>query len=215
MVIPKSVFTRTWPTLWLDILLWPTQEPPPSPFWQLTRTMVWVNCRGGNSDHGLSFLFSTDLQYFWILAVQVLRGLSFGLSWVVPALSILGHSGHRCSDLAHILECLGRLWKYPEVTLCSSDFLCPPAPFFQYPYARAQLSLPCHLSTHDTRCKAKAGSWRGSPLQSGRAQQLALPFRSLPTRLLSDHRPPRKHKIESCLTLRRCLNHLQRKSVPT
>ena len=21
-------------------------------------------CRGGNSDHGLSFLFSTDLQYF-------------------------------------------------------------------------------------------------------------------------------------------------------
>ena len=24
-----------------------TQEPPPSPFWQLTRTMVWDNCRGG------------------------------------------------------------------------------------------------------------------------------------------------------------------------
>ena len=41
----------------------PTQEPPPSPFWQLTRT--WSeSCRGGNSDHGLSFLFSTDLQYF-------------------------------------------------------------------------------------------------------------------------------------------------------
>ena len=42
---------------------------PPSPFWQLTRTiyiyMLWSEfCRGGNSDHGLSFLFSTDLQYF-------------------------------------------------------------------------------------------------------------------------------------------------------
>ena len=62
---------------------WPSQEPPPSPFWQLTRTMVWVNCRGGNSDHGLSFLFSTDLQHFWILAVQILRGPSFGLSFLI------------------------------------------------------------------------------------------------------------------------------------
>ena len=61
---------------------WPTQEPPPSPFWQLTRTMVWV-CRGGNSDHGLSFLFSTDSQYFWILADQILRGLSFGPSFLI------------------------------------------------------------------------------------------------------------------------------------
>ena len=60
----------------------PTQEPPPSPSWQLTRTMVWV-LPGGNSDHGLSFLFSTDLQYFWILAVQILRGLSFGLSFLI------------------------------------------------------------------------------------------------------------------------------------
>ena len=41
----------------------PTQEPPPSPFWQLTRTMVWVSL-GGNSDHGLSFLFSTDYSTF-------------------------------------------------------------------------------------------------------------------------------------------------------
>ena len=59
----------------------PTQEPPPSPFWQLTRTMVWVS--PGRTDHGLSFLFSTDLQYFWILAVQILRGLSFGLSFLI------------------------------------------------------------------------------------------------------------------------------------
>ena len=40
-------------------------------------------CRGGNSDHGLSFLFSTDLQCFWILAVQILCGLSFDLSFLM------------------------------------------------------------------------------------------------------------------------------------
>ena len=31
----------------------------------------------------LSFLFSTDLQYFGILAVQILRGLGFGLSFLI------------------------------------------------------------------------------------------------------------------------------------
>ena len=40
-------------------------------------------CRGGDSDNGLSFLFSTDLQCFWILAVQILRGLSFSLNSLV------------------------------------------------------------------------------------------------------------------------------------
>ena len=48
-------------------------------------------CREGNSDHGLSFLFSTDLQYFWILAVQILRGPEFwsefphfmGMGWLL------------------------------------------------------------------------------------------------------------------------------------
>ena len=44
--------------------------------------MVWVS-PGGNSDRGLSFLFSTDLQYFGFLAVQILRGLSFGLSFLI------------------------------------------------------------------------------------------------------------------------------------
>ena len=38
---------------------------------------------GGNSDHGLSFLLSTDSQHFWILAVQILRGLNFGLSFLI------------------------------------------------------------------------------------------------------------------------------------
>ena len=60
----------------------PTQEPPPSPFWQLTRTMVWV-LPGRKLGPWSEFLFSTDLQHFWILAVQILRGLSFGLSFLI------------------------------------------------------------------------------------------------------------------------------------
>ena len=35
----------------------PTQEPPPSPFWQLIPTMVWVSPGRKTRDHGLSFPF--------------------------------------------------------------------------------------------------------------------------------------------------------------
>ena len=42
-------------------------------------------CRGGNSNQGLSFLFSTEIQSSWnsILAIQSLRRLSFALSFLI------------------------------------------------------------------------------------------------------------------------------------
>ena len=44
--------------------------------------MVWV-LPGRKLGPWSEFLFSTDLQCFWILPVQILRGLSFGLSFLI------------------------------------------------------------------------------------------------------------------------------------
>ena len=61
----------------------PTQEPPPSPFWQLTRTMVWVlpgRKLGPWSEFPFLYRFN---QYFWNLAARILLGLSFDLSFLI------------------------------------------------------------------------------------------------------------------------------------
>ena len=49
-----------------------------SPF---TSSWVWVLPGRKLGPCCLSFLFSTDLQCFWTLAVQILRGLSFVILW--------------------------------------------------------------------------------------------------------------------------------------
>ena len=73
--------------LWFKVIfnLWGYFKPceSPTPFWQLTRTMVWVVLGRKFGPCCLSFLFSTGLQYFWFLAVQILCGLSFGLIFLI------------------------------------------------------------------------------------------------------------------------------------
>ena len=50
----------------------PTQEPPPSPFWELTRTMVWgLPGRKLGPWSEFPFLYRFNLRYLWILAVQL------------------------------------------------------------------------------------------------------------------------------------------------
>ena len=110
--------------------------------------MVWVLSGRKLGPCCLSFLFSTDLQYFWILAVHILLGLSFGLSFLI--LWGWGWFPHRQPWVSRVH--LGATLESPETPFAKT-------PFFLVPELFETLLYGCSFFAYSWKLPAYSGAF--------------------------------------------------------